>query len=78
MKEKDLKLMSDDEVELEIAELRESEYVKLARKESRLKYKYRQKLYALRHLDKRGRELARQGITLETIEEMMSQLDNEE
>lgn len=78
MKEKDMKFMSDADVELEMAELSESEYVKLARKEQRLKYKYRQKLYMLRHLDKRGRELASQGITLDTIAELINKLDKEE
>ena len=63
--------LTDEEVEEEINKLQESEYVKLARKEVRLKYKRRQKLYSLRTLEKRGKHLAAEGITLETIEELI-------
>lgn len=67
--------LTDEAVELEIAQLQQSDFVKLARKEVRLKYKRRQALYQLRNLDKRGRELARAGITPENIEAMMAEAE---
>ena len=70
--------LTDEEVEEQINKLQESEYVKLARKEVRLKYKRRQKLYSLRTLEKRGKHLAAEGITLETIEELILKNELEE
>ena len=64
--------LTDEAVELEIAKLQQSDFVKLARKELRLKYKRRQTLYQLRNLDKRGKELAKAGITPENIETMIA------
>ena len=64
--------LTDEAVEQEIARLQESDFVKLARKELRLKYKRRQLLYNLRNLDKRGKELAKAGITPDNIETMIS------
>ena len=64
--------LTDEAVEAEIAKLQQSEFVKLARKEMRLKYKRRQALYQLRNLDKRGKELAKAGITPENIESMIA------
>lgn len=69
--------LTDEAVELEIARLQQSDFVKLARKEMRLKYKRRQTLYQLRNLDKRGKELARAGITPENIEAMIAQAEAE-
>lgn len=63
--------LTDEAVEAEIARLQQSDFVKLARKEMRLKYKRRQALYQLRNLDKRGKELAKAGITPENIEAMI-------
>lgn len=63
--------LTDEEVEAEIETLTASPYVKLARKEIRLKYKRRQKLYGLRALEKRGKHLDAEGITLESIEQMI-------
>lgn len=70
--------VTDDEVEKELNELKESPYVKLARREIYLKNKCRQRLYTLRCLDKRGRELASQGITIDTIDEQIELLEQEE
>lgn len=67
--------LTDEAVEAEIARLQQSDYVKLARKELRLKYKRRQFLYNLRNLDKRGKELAESGLTLENIEEQLTAMD---
>lgn len=62
-------MMTDEEVELEIARLSESEAVKLARLEQRYKYRRRQYLYQLRWYEKRGKELMAKGITAERFEE---------
>ena len=70
--------LTDEAVELEIAKLQQSDYVKLARKEMRLKYKRRQCLYQLRNLEKRGKELAKAGITPENIEAMIAIAEAEE
>lgn len=69
--------LTDEAVEIEIARLTASEAVKLARREQRLKYKRRQQLYILRSLEKRGKELAMAGITIDNIDEMvaMAELD---
>ena len=67
-KSKDLWL-TDAAVEEEIARLRESEYVALARAEERQKYRRRQYLYTLRNLEKRGRKLAEEGWTPNEEEE---------
>ena len=70
--------LTDEAVEAEIARLQQSDFVKLARKELRLKYKRRQALYQLRNLDKRGKELAKAGITPDNIEAMIALAEAEE
>jgi hypothetical protein len=62
-------ILTEEEVELEIARLTKTEPVRLARAELRLKYRRRQALYNLRNLEKRGKELMALGITHENIEE---------
>lgn len=64
--------LTDEQVEQEIAELRQSPYVKLARKSDRLKYVRRQVLYNLRNLEKRGRALAAQGVTDEGLNRQLA------
>ena len=64
-------LLLSEEMIAEMEELKNSEAVKLARKEVRLRYKERQKLYTLRNLKKRGEELLEMGVTMDNIEEMM-------
>lgn len=64
--------LTDEDVEREIARLSTTDEVKPARRELRLKYKRRQQLYTLRALEKRGKELAEAGITIDNIDEMMS------
>lgn len=68
-------ILTNDAFEDEIQQLKASEHVKLARKEQRLKYKQRQYLYILRNLEKRGKLLAAQGITLDNLEEMIAQAE---
>ena len=64
------KFLTDNEVEKEIERLTESPYVKLARKEERLKYRRRQYLYTLRDLEKKGKALADAGITMDVLDEL--------
>lgn len=59
--------LTDEEVEEEILRLRESEYVKLAKAEERMRNKRRQYMYCLRTYEKKGKELAKNGITIEMI-----------
>lgn len=68
--------LTDEEVELEIARLNESEAVALARREARLRYRRRQRLYQLRDLEKKGKALMEAGITREILDAMYS--DDEE
>mgnify|MGYP004512409719 FL=1 len=63
-----MKNMTDEQVEMEIQNLIDSENVKLAKKEQRIKYKRRQYLYQLRYYEKRGKQLAELGATLENLE----------
>lgn len=70
--------ITDEAVERELEALRQSPFVQLARREQRLKYKYRQQLYNLRALEKRGKELAAVGITLDSIDERLEMLEQEE
>lgn len=60
--------LSDLEVEKEIERLLDSEAVKLAKKEQRILYKRRQYMYGLRTMEKRGKQLAKEGITMDNIE----------
>ena len=62
--------LTDEEVEVEIEKLRNSPYVKLARKDARIKYKRRQTLYSFRDLEKKGKALEKAGITMEILEKM--------
>lgn len=70
--------LTDAQVEAEIAKLNKSEYVALARREARLKYRRRQYLYQLRDLEKKGKALAESGITRELLDELYRQCDQEE
>lgn len=57
-----------DKVEQEIERLKQSEFVKLAQKERRIKTDRRRKYLAdLRWYEKRGKQLAAAGITSENI-----------
>jgi NADPH-dependent 7-cyano-7-deazaguanine reductase QueF-like protein len=71
-------LMTDDQVLQEIERLKNSNHVKLAQKEIRLKYKQRKWLYQLRYLEKRGKQLAANGMTLENIEREIASIPLED
>ena len=64
-------LLTDEQVELEIERLTNSEAVQLARKESNIKNRRRQHMYTLRFWEKRGEQLLKDGYTLENIEQKM-------
>ncbi len=70
-------VLTDAEVEIEIERLRFSEDVKLARVEQRLKYRKRQYLYTLRCLEKKGKELRSQGITIDNLMDEERTIDSE-
>ena len=67
--------LTDEQVEAEIKRLNGSQFVKLAQKEIRLKYKRRLHLYNLRSLEKRGKQLAKEGYTLDSLENLIADLD---
>ena len=64
--------LTDEQVEQEIARLQQSEYVKLANQERRMRERRRMYLYGLRQLEKKGRALADAGITQDTLRSMYS------
>lgn len=63
-------ILTDEQVEQEIERLTESESVKLARLEQRIKNKRRQYMYQLRWYEKRGEQLLKDGITEDKLLEM--------
>ena len=70
--------MSDLEVSMEIERLKASPHVKLAEKEIRLRYKERKWLYQLRYLEKRGKQLEADGMTLDSIEDQIASIPLED
>lgn len=62
------KPITDEQVELEIAQLLEDPMVKLCKKDTRIKYRRRQYLYGLRNMKKKGEALAKAGITMEILD----------
>jgi len=69
------KILTDEEVELEIARLQESPYVKLANKERRLRNRRRMYLYSLRQLEKKGKALECAGVTNEILDAMGDEMN---
>ena len=61
-------MITDDQVEREIARLLESPYVKLAKREEQIRQRRRRYMYDLRYLEKKGKKLEAAGITLERLE----------
>lgn len=64
-------ILTDAQVDTEIERLNASPLVKLARKERSVRYARRRYLYDLRRLEQRGKELAEQGHTLESLDSMI-------
>lgn len=71
-------ILTDEQVEMEIERLNESDAVLLARQEQRLKYRRRQYLYQLRAYEKRGKELQQQGITYEKLKALDDSIPSED
>ena len=69
--------LTDEQVEAEIEKLKKSNFVKLAKKEEQIRYRRRQYLYGLRQYEKKGKELAKAGITIEMLEKMDNEGDQE-
>lgn len=63
-------LLTDEDVEQEIERLKDSYYVKLARKEERIRNRRRQYAYTLRMYEKKGKQLAAQGVTIDSLDEL--------
>ena len=57
--------------EAEIAHLRADEYVRLAKRYDRARNRRKQYLYQLRYYQKKGRELAALGVTMDNLDEML-------
>lgn len=62
---------ADTALETEIAQLREDEHVKLARRYEYARNRRKQYLYQLRWYQKKGRELAALGVTMDNLNEML-------
>ena len=69
--------LTDEQVESEIARLTKTDAVKLARREQRVKYRRRQVLYSLHALEKRGKQLMSQGVTMLDFEIVEDAIDAE-
>jgi hypothetical protein len=70
-------ILTDEQVEREIDRLMESPLVKLAKKDELIRYRRRQYLYKLRGYEKKGKELAESGITMEILEAMAKGIEEE-
>lgn len=60
--------LTDEQVEVEINRLLDSEAVKLAKLEQRIRYRRRQYMYGLRNMERRGLALMTQGINEANLE----------
>jgi hypothetical protein len=68
---------TDEMVEEEILRLQKSPLVRLARREEAIRNRRRQYMYQLRSLEKKGRALAAQGVTLEELEALNAEWDDD-
>jgi hypothetical protein len=68
--------LTDEAVEKEIARLLESPHVKLAKKEESIRMRRRQYLYTLRVYERKGKEMAASGITMEVLEALANDCAN--
>lgn len=59
---------TDEAVDAEIERLKQSPYVKLAKREEAIRNRRRQYMYQLRALEKRGRGLEAVGVTMEYLD----------
>lgn len=71
-------VLTDEEVELEIARLLESPYVKLAKREYQVKNRRRKYFWNLTYLQKRGKKLAEEGVTMESLNKLEAECEDME
>ena len=71
-------ILTDEQVEREIEKLKNSDFVKLAKKEEYVRTRRRQYLYCLRSYYKKGKELASAGITIEGLDVMLKGCDGDD
>lgn len=70
--------LTDEQVEKEIERLQDSEMVRLAKREEYVRNRRRQYLYSLRSYEKKGKELAESGITMDVLDSMLKGCSNDE
>lgn len=70
--------LTDEQVEKEIERLSKSDMVKLAKREEYVRNRRRQYLYCLRSYERKGKELAKSGITMEVLDSMLKGCGNDE
>lgn len=68
--------MTHEEIEAEIDRLKRSCYVALARKDRMLRYQRTRVMENLRREEKEGMELAKSGITMESLDELARGLED--
>ena len=71
-------IMTDEEVEEKIAQLRDDPDVRLAQKATRVAYRRRRYLYNLQADKKRGQQLREAGITYKMLDEQETQIGGAE
>lgn len=71
------KITPDELIDSEIARLRNTEAVKLAQKEQRLRNRRQKYLADLRWMEKRGKQLMADGWTLDTLELLFKDIPEE-
>ena len=70
--------LTDEQVEREIEKLQNSEMVKLAKREEYVRNRRRPYLYCLRSYEKKGKELAKSGITMAVLDSMLKGCGSDE
>lgn len=70
--------LTDEQVEKEIERLQESKMVRLAKREEYVRNRRRQYLYCLRSYEKKGKELAKSGITMAVLDSMLKGCGSDE
>lgn len=71
-------IKEEDAVEAEIARLLQSDAVKLAKREERIRYRRKQYMYQLRSYEKRGKQLMAEGVTMESLDILAAGIDPDE
>lgn len=70
-------VLSEEDIETEIKRLQASPYVKLAKKEERIRHRRRQYMYTLRMYEKKGKHLAADGVTIDNLDELVNEIDED-